>query len=148
VPLTHAEGRDGRWAVLDLSDGTVTEYEIQGSSYEQDYPDDDLRAWRNEGRYQDEPTDRTLPVTEYFKRLGDKFRQLEWVGFWRDNSYPSLWVGYDFSHDNEGVETAEMRKILKNHGWPDTFDRQVCKQALTEYVNRDTERRQRERLQS
>ena len=147
VPLTHAKSRDGRWAILDLSDGTITEHEVSAFFYDPDYAADDLRAWRNESRWQEEPTDRTLPVTEYFKRLGDKFRKLEWVGFWRDNSFPSLWMGHEFSYPNEEAETAEMRKIIKDHGWPDSFDRQTCEQVLTEYEGRNEERRQRERLQ-
>ena len=105
VPLATAKSRSGRHVILDTSDGTITEYDPEGAADDHDYADDDPRAWRNVCRWAEDPTDRTVTVTAYFERLEKRFRDLEWIGFWRMNEMPNLWMGYDFTWPNEEKET-------------------------------------------
>jgi hypothetical protein len=144
VNLTHGS-RDGTYLMLDTTDGTVTEYNIQDTPEER-YSEIDPRKWRNECEGE------ARPLAELLAEWKDKYFRLEWMGhaqngwptvMWADpgdENYGEVKVSEEFLELTECDCTCEltealkqMRKIMRNYGWPDDFDREGCRRALADW---------------
>lgn len=116
IALAMPCGWVGSYAILDTSDGTITEYEYPETfEYEYDYEDGDPRAWRNTSRWKEEITDRTSNAVEYFAhRLGEKFRSLDWIGLCTDGdgTLPRFINASDEEHEACLILWPDLRKNL------------------------------------
>ncbi|KAF1942211.1 hypothetical protein EJ02DRAFT_376331 [Clathrospora elynae] len=123
ISLTFGS-RDGTYVMLDTTDGTVTEYNIQDENEEPQYEEDDPRSWRNQCEGE------TKSLAALLDDWKEKYYRLEWMGH-DMNGWPTvMWA--DRGDDNY-KEVKQMRKIIRKHGWPNSFNREACKQALIEW---------------
>ncbi|ORY11049.1 hypothetical protein BCR34DRAFT_565883 [Clohesyomyces aquaticus] len=123
INLTYGS-RDGTYVMLDTSDGTVTEYNIQYENDDPQYDEDDPRSWRNQCEGE------AMSLTELLDDWRSKYFKLEWMGH-SMNGWPTvMWADRG---DENYEDVKEMRKIIRKHGWPSSFQREACQRALREW---------------
>ena len=106
----------GSWLLVDTQEGSATDFIIMERP-ERDTPDHDSTGyWR---------AYRTLPVDEMLEDWKAKFWELEWVVV-PENDMDGVMYWLD-------ARTDQVRDIYRRHGWPDNFQREECRQALTWY---------------
>ncbi|SMY22140.1 unnamed protein product [Zymoseptoria tritici ST99CH_1A5] len=119
VLLLTDEGDDyyGSLVVVDIERGTATDYQPQ-APLKDGMPDPDTTKewWRHND---------TLPIAEFFASWKEKFRTLEWAVNPFDCEHNTL-LRYDRATD-------EVRQIYHDHGWPDSFHREECHEALEQW---------------
>ncbi|KZF23993.1 hypothetical protein L228DRAFT_244852 [Xylona heveae TC161] len=135
IGLTNGKNT-GVYLMLDTVDGTITPYEIMGYTYDPTYPPGDPRSWR------DQCHDETLRLSDILDRWKQKFATLEWMAS-PLNGWPYIWWGDDRRQSEETRQREEMREIFRAHGWPNSFRRDECKQALIKWEE-ERHRRYRE----
>ncbi|CAK7210823.1 hypothetical protein SBRCBS47491_000908 [Sporothrix bragantina] len=117
VAVITSGSRYGSWLLIDTHDGRATDF-IQQERPEKSAPDQDSPDyWR---------AYRTLPVAAMLEEWKQKYSSLEWVVV--PNNYDD---GVMYYVNDES--TDQVRAIYRQHGWPDSFRRQDCRQALTEW---------------
>ncbi|QIX02024.1 hypothetical protein AMS68_007541 [Peltaster fructicola] len=139
LPLTQpSEGQYGSYAMLDTTDGTVTELG-PGQIYDDEahkYADDDSRAWRNKAQHKWDPLELTQPIEVYFGKIVDKFTKLEYIPR-PGMEWPGIYhiVGGDET-DEQYLEAKELQKIYRRYGWPDlrNFQRDDCYRDLEHWL--------------
>ncbi|KAK3643833.1 Target of rapamycin complex 2 subunit avo2 [Elasticomyces elasticus] len=117
VPFAAFTSRNGEFGLLDTTDGTITRHLNAGCSYDPTYAKDDPRSWR------DECEDETHPAAAYFEKWRGSFQRSEWLPCWMRNEFTLIF-------DNQGEKYEQVRDIYPGHGWPGTFRREECGQAL------------------
>ncbi|KAF2151731.1 hypothetical protein K461DRAFT_279225 [Myriangium duriaei CBS 260.36] len=149
LPMTfQTEDLFGTYAVLDVTDGTITEMGNEPTIPNNKlYPDQDPRSWRNNALYQNNPSDATLPITTYFQKVTDKFRRLEYIGHpeprWQRITETVIGEGPHADEDDVRM-VQNLKRIYLEHGWPDVFDRAGCDNAVRKWLVDEGERVRRE----
>ncbi|KAI1758178.1 hypothetical protein F4782DRAFT_524876 [Xylaria castorea] len=129
VQLTTGTDREGQCYMLDTTDGTVTMYCVTRFLYEPTYLTDDPRAWRD--RLCDYETRTLADQLEKWRR---EYRNMLFLGLPNVDrgDYPSLF----FRGERDGLgcyqwqETEELRNIYRENGWPNSYGKKVCHEAL------------------
>ncbi|KAI5202618.1 hypothetical protein E4T39_04705 [Aureobasidium subglaciale] len=119
VVVLTADGEDyyGSLLLLDTEHGTAIDYQPQAPR-KKGVPDPETtpEIWR----YAE-----TLPVAELLASWEQKFRTLEWTA----NPFDvegGIMLRYDRMTD-------EVRQIYRDHGWPNDFRREECRDTLREW---------------
>ncbi|KAJ5678351.1 uncharacterized protein N7477_003984 [Penicillium maclennaniae] len=122
-------GRYGKSLIFDTSDGTATEYALDGFIYKPDYAEDDPRYWRVECEPDTEPL---VDRLGYYKQ---RFQKLNWIPeVQKVGSWPRVYEWYEEPTGSYGDDKGKMiRDIYLEYGWPDFFDREACQQALEKF---------------
>ncbi|RYC55364.1 hypothetical protein CHU98_g10839 [Xylaria longipes] len=129
VQLTTGVDREGQCFMLDTTDGTVTMYCVMKCLYEPTYSSDDPRAWRD--RLCDFETRTLADQLEEWRR---EYRNMVFLGLPNVDrgDYPSLF----FRTESDGPgsyhwqETEDLRRIYRENGWPDNYEKKTCHEAL------------------
>lgn len=120
VAVLISGSRYGSWLLVDTKEGTATDF-IMMERPKRDVPDQDSDDyWR---------AYRTLPVGEMLEEWKAKYLELEWVVV-PDNSMDGVMYWMD-------ARTDQVRDIYRKYGWPDNFQRDDCRQALTKWYKDD-----------
>lgn len=88
-----------------------------------DYKSYDPRAWRN-------TCGETRLLVELLAEWREKFESLHWVAFSDPYGSETVWDDEGLVRDHAMEQCVQLQKIIKDHGWPDNFRRQECKDAL------------------
>nr|POE85218.1 hypothetical protein CFP56_67375 [Quercus suber] len=119
VAVLTDEGEDyyGSLLLVDTEKGTATDYQPRASRKTgMPEPESTPEFWRHF---------ETLPVVELLASWEQKFRCLEWTAD-PFNAEGGMMLRYDRATD-------EVRQIYRDHGWPDNFRREECRNALQEW---------------
>ncbi|KAK3622142.1 hypothetical protein LTR56_022368 [Elasticomyces elasticus] len=112
VAIASFTSRNGEYALLDTTDGTITRLLNAGHSYDATYANNDPRSWRDKSAI-------------YFENLKREFEQSLWLPCWERGEF-ALMGPHDQKYD-------EVRHIYASHGWPNAFKREECGQALRQW---------------
>lgn len=114
IPLTRqSEPQYGSFAILDTTDGTITQMGCDVCTTElhnKDYAVDDPRAWRNHAQNQYHRADLTQPAVTYFRKLYEKYHSLEWVANRSENYCTEILVFPDGQgHSEKDIWLKKVR---------------------------------------
>ncbi|KAI0124097.1 hypothetical protein BJ170DRAFT_638146 [Xylariales sp. AK1849] len=132
VQLTAGTDREGECYMLDTTDGTVTRYCVSRYQYAPTYSREDPRAWRDRMCLLE-----TRTLGEQLDEWRREYRDMAFLGLPNvdGGDYPSLF----FRREGDGPgsyqwhETEELRGIYREHGWPDSYDKEQCHRALEKW---------------
>ncbi|KAI0437596.1 hypothetical protein F4803DRAFT_142689 [Xylaria telfairii] len=131
IQLTTGDGSSSANYMLDTTDGTVTEYVASGPVYPDPpglYPKDDPRAWRDEWC-----NDVTMPLQDLVGEWLQEYRTLKFLGMPGKKSWPGVLRHPEEEGGFMWDETEAMRKIYADHGWPDKYRGEDCREALLQW---------------
>lgn len=113
-------------------DGTVTKYILTGPVYPEPYgyyAKDDPRQWRDE-----HCDDRTWPVEELLQMWKEKYWTMEWIGGSKNEYDAYTQVRWYDEEQKRGYEDCiDLRRIYKEHGWPDNYKGDKCRDAVKQF---------------
>ncbi|KAI1128606.1 hypothetical protein F5Y10DRAFT_172583 [Nemania abortiva] len=131
VQLTTGNDAESACYMLDTMDGTVTKFVMTGPVYPDPpglYADGDPRAWRD--KWCD---DWTMPLEDLVREWLDKYRTMRFVGMPGKKSWPGVLVHREREGDFMWEETTAMREVYSEHGWPDHYRGQNCREAILQW---------------
>ncbi|ORY61422.1 uncharacterized protein BCR38DRAFT_440149 [Pseudomassariella vexata] len=128
VQLTTGDDSGAENFMLDTMDGTVTKYVVTGPVYPDArgrYAKDDPRAWR------DEWCDNwTKPVEQLAAEWQEKYRRMQFLGMPGNMYFPGVLNDPGERGGFMWNECEAMKRIYTEHGWPDSYRGDECRQAL------------------
>ncbi|KAI0188905.1 hypothetical protein EV127DRAFT_512622 [Xylaria flabelliformis] len=131
VQITTGEGSESACYMLDTMDGTVTKFVVTGPVYPDPpglYADEDPRAWRDQWC-----DDRTLPLEQLVGEWMEKFRTMSFLGMPGKKPWPGVLVHQEEEGGFMAEETKAMREIYSEHGWPDNYRGEDCREAILQW---------------
>lgn len=128
ICLKTGYAKAGDYLILDTSDGTITNYDFPGCSFDLTYPAEDPRHWR------DKCADSTHTAKQYFDNLAIEWKRLRIIAYPTSHS-DSMAVHYTQFLKQE--EAYKLKRIWHWYGWPepDDFRQDECRQALIKWYH-------------